>query len=47
MIIERSPHYNPNLNKVKNSELPTNNLTKRIQLKQTQKSFLFGDGLRV
>ena len=41
MIIERSPHYNPNLNKVKNSELPTNNLNEKNPIETDSEKFSF------
>ena len=41
MIIERSPHYNPNLNKIKNSELPTNNLNEKNPIKTDSEKFSF------
>lgn len=41
MIIERSPHYNPNLNKVKNSELPKNNLNEKNPIETDSEKFSF------
>ena len=41
MIIERSPHYNSNLNKVKNSELPTNNLNEKNPIETDSEKFSF------
>ena len=48
MIIEKSPHYNPNLNKVKNSELLAKNASEKNLIETDSEKFSFGNfGLRV
>ena len=41
MIIERSPHYNPNLNKVKNSEPLTNSLNEENPIETDSEKLMF------
>ncbi len=41
MIIEKSPHYNPNLNKVKNSELLAKNASEKNLIETDSEKFSF------
>ena len=41
MIIERRPHYNPNLNKIKNSEPLTNGLNEKNPIETDSEKFSF------